>query len=173
MTQKIQGKFYPLTESIAEALRKAKLSAAEWRIWSYLIVRNPFGDRYEEFDYLSVMSVCECSKTTMWRAFTKFQEFNIFDFQSRGICVRTLIGASQLRKPETDPEPDPPKNDSQPKTKPKPKTKTKTNERPKTIEPPILRQDRPETPQPPETSDFPEISNPWEVEEFQGGLGVI
>ena len=156
MTQtKIQGKFYPLTESIAEALRKAKLSAAEWRIWSYLIVLNPFGDRYEDFDYLRVMSVCECSKTTMWRAFAKFQEFNIFDFQSRGICVRTLIGASQLRKPET--EPSPPK-DSIPSPKPKPKT----NDRPKTIEPPILRQDRPESPQPPVTSDYPEISDPWD-----------
>ena len=157
MTQtKIQGKFYPLTASIAEALREAKLSAAEWRIWSYLVQLEPFGDRYEDFDYLSVMSICDCSKATLYRTIAKFQELKIFDFQARGLCLKNLIGTSQLRKPET--EPDPPKNDSQPKTKPK----TKTNERPKTKEPPILRQERPEPTQPPVTNDYPEVSDPWD-----------
>ena len=130
MTQtKIQEKFYPLTVSITEVLRKAKLTAAEWRIWSYLVELDPFGDRYEDFDYLRVMSICECSKTTMWRAFAKFQEFKIFDFQSRGLCLKNLIGTSQLRKPESQSETDKPNSD-----RPKPRKRPETNQRPETPE---------------------------------------
>ncbi len=149
---RIQEKFYPLTSRIINLLRQGNLTAAEWRIWSYLVELDPWGDRYEDFDYLSVMSICNCSKATLYRTIAKFQELKIFDFQARGLCLKNLIGTSQLRKPET--EPDPPKNDSHPSTKPKPKPKTK--------EPPILRQDRPEPPSPPVTSDYPEISDPWD-----------
>ena len=45
MTQtKIQRKFYPLTSKITVILRQAKLTAAEWRIWSYLVEVAPWGD---------------------------------------------------------------------------------------------------------------------------------
>ncbi len=161
MTQaKIQEKFYPLTNGITSILRQAKLTAAEWRIWSYLVELDPWGDRYADFDYLSVISACGCSKSSFYRAIAKFQELKIFDFQSNGLSLRNLFGTSQIRKPETEPEPNPPKSDSIPSPKPKPKTK----------EPPILRQDRPESPQPPvtndlpspPTNDYPEISDPWD-----------
>ncbi|NJO65621.1 MAG: hypothetical protein HC836_48345 [Richelia sp. RM2_1_2] len=32
-----QGKFYPLTPDVAKKLKKAKLTAAEWRFWAYLV----------------------------------------------------------------------------------------------------------------------------------------
>ncbi len=124
MTQaKIQEKFYPLTNGITSILRGAGLTASEWRIWSYLVELDPFGDRYEDFDYLSVMSVCDCSKTTLWRAIAKFQELKIFDFQSL-VCLKNLTGASQLRKPETEQPNSAPQTEAKTEAKPKPKPKT-------------------------------------------------
>ncbi len=139
MTQtRIQEKFYPLTTGITNLLRQGNLTASEWRIWSYLVELDPFGDRYEDFDYLRVMSVCDCSKATVYRTIAKFQALKIFDFQSK-VCLKNLTGASQLRKPKTEqPNSDPQteaKTEAKPKPKPKPKTKTnksQNSESPKT-----------------------------------------
>lgn len=75
MSQKIQVKFYPLTSDITTMLRKGKLTAAEWRIWSYLIEVDPWGDRYHDLDSLDVMSKCDCSRATFYRAVAKFQKY--------------------------------------------------------------------------------------------------
>ena len=104
---KIQEKFYPLTVSIAEVLRQAKLTATEWRIWSYLAQLDPFGDRYTDFDYLSVMSACDCSKSSFYRAIAKFQKFNIFDFQCQRWSMRNLVGVSTFGDRQPPPEPEP------------------------------------------------------------------
>ena len=97
MTQtKIQGKFYPLTSEVTTILRQAKLTAAEWRIWSYLIEVDPWGDRYQDLDSLDVMSKCDCSRATFYRAIAKFQKLGLFDIQDKGFSIRNLTGASKL-----------------------------------------------------------------------------
>ncbi len=172
MTQtRIQEKFYPLTSGIINLLRGGNLTATEWRIWSYLVELDPFGDRYEDFDLLSVMSVCECSKSSLYRALAKFQKLKIFDFQSL-VCLKNLTGASQLRKPKTEqPNSDPQteaKTEAKPKPKPKPKTKTnksQNSESPKTknleevgsAAPPASRE---ATYQNDPWDDHPEVSDP-------------
>ena len=94
---KIQGKFYPLTSEITTKLRKGKLTAAEWRIWSYLVEIDPWGDRYRDIDSLDVMSKCDCSRATFYRAIAKFQKLKIFDIQDKGFSIRNLTGASQIK----------------------------------------------------------------------------
>jgi hypothetical protein len=73
---KIQGKFYPLTGDVTTKLRKGKLTAAEWRIWSYLVEIDPWGDRYQDIDSLDVMSKCNCSRATFYRAIAKLHEID-------------------------------------------------------------------------------------------------
>jgi hypothetical protein len=73
---KIQGKFYPLTSDVTTKLRRAKLTAAEWRIWSYLVEIDPWGDRYRDIDSLDVMSKCDCSRATFYRAIAKLHEID-------------------------------------------------------------------------------------------------
>ena len=75
MTQ-IKEKFYPFTPSYSQILRKAKLTAAEWRIWAYLIEIDPWGDKYHDVEAFTVMSQCYCSKATFYRAIAKFQELS-------------------------------------------------------------------------------------------------
>ena len=94
---KIQGKFYPLTSEVTTKLRKGKLTAAEWRIWSYLVEIDPWGDRYQDIDSLDVMSKCDCSRATFYRAIAKFQKLGIFDIQDKGFSIRNLTGASQIK----------------------------------------------------------------------------
>ncbi len=97
-TQKIQGTFYALTPQMGQRLREANLTAAEWRLWSYLVEIDPFGDRYFECpDTISIMQVCNIKKTTLYKAMAKFQSLELFDFQDKGFFVRNL-GFPQKRK---------------------------------------------------------------------------
>lgn len=90
--QKIQGKFFPFTQETYQKLKEAKLTAAEWRLWSYLITLIPFGDRYQDLpDTLTILEECEIGKSTFWTALAKLQDFEFFDFQDKGFSARNLI----------------------------------------------------------------------------------
>ncbi|MFL9458525.1 MULTISPECIES: hypothetical protein [Nostocales] len=93
----INSKFYPVTSEVSRILRSAKLTAAEWRIWSYLIEIEPWGDAYQDISTLTVMQECDVSKATYYRALAKFQELELFDFQDKGISIRNLKGVSSLK----------------------------------------------------------------------------
>ena len=105
MSQKIQVQFYPLTNDTTSMLRKGKLTAAEWRIWSYLVEVDPWSgladasakQRYQDLDSLNVMSQCNCSRATFYRAITKFQKLGLFDIQDKGFSIRNLTGGSKLK----------------------------------------------------------------------------
>ena len=97
-TQKIQGTFFAFTPQMGQRLREANLTAAEWKLWSYLVEIDSFGDRYFECpDILSIMQVCNIKKTTLYKAIAKFQSLELFDFQNKGFFVRNL-GFPQKRK---------------------------------------------------------------------------
>lgn len=95
---KIVGDFYPLTAKVAKRLREAKLTAAEWRIWSYLVELDPWGNRYQDLATLTVMSECEVSKATFYRAVGKLQELGLFDFQDKGWSFKNETGVSKMRQ---------------------------------------------------------------------------
>jgi hypothetical protein len=104
-------KFYPVTPELTEKLRQGKLTAAEWRIWSYLISVDPWGSQYKNVDTLTVMAICEVSKATYYRAIAKFDELGLFDFQDKGFSIKNRYGVASLRD-ETDTSLDS-KNESQ------------------------------------------------------------
>ena len=89
--------FYPLTPEVSKKLLEAKLTAAEWRIWIYLVGIDPWGDIYKDIDTLTVMAECDVSKATFYRAIAKFQELELFDIQDKGISIRNLKGVSSLK----------------------------------------------------------------------------
>lgn len=90
--------FYPLTPEISQKLRKANLTAAEWRFWAYLTEIDSWGDRYKDLDPLTVMTECEISKATYYRAKAKFQELELFDFQEEKVSFRNLNGISKMKQ---------------------------------------------------------------------------
>jgi len=90
--------FYPLTPEISQKLRKANLTAAEWRFWAYLTEIDSWGDRYKDLDPLTVMAECEISKATYYRAKAKFQELELFDFQEEKVSFRNLNGISKMKQ---------------------------------------------------------------------------
>jgi hypothetical protein len=97
MNRKIEESFYPLTPGYCEKLRNLNLTAAEWRIWTYLIGIDSWGQNYQDFDVLTVITECNCSKATFYRAISKFQETGLFDFQDKGFMVKNQLGISQLK----------------------------------------------------------------------------
>jgi hypothetical protein len=95
--KKLPDEFYPITPTAAKKLRKANLTASEWKIWSYLVEVDPWGDRYHEVETMNLLSACEVSKATYYRAIAKFQEEKIFDFQDKGFNIRNLNGISKIK----------------------------------------------------------------------------
>ena len=97
---KIEGQFYPLTADVARTLREANLTAAEWRLWSYLVELDPWGDRYSNLpDVLKIMEECDLKKSTFYKAISKFQELELFDFQALWMSFRNLFGVPKIRNP--------------------------------------------------------------------------
>ena len=95
-------KFYKFTESEANRLINLKLTAAEWRVWSFLVTSVPFGDSYQELpSTLEIMSKCEVGKTTFYKAIAKLQEAEVFDFQDNGFSARNLTDVSSSEKRTT------------------------------------------------------------------------
>jgi hypothetical protein len=96
---KIEGKFYPLTSEVAKKLIDAKLTAGEWRLWSYLVSLDPWGDRYEDLpSTLTIMEEVDIKKSTFYAAIAKFQKHELFDFQDKGFAFRNLRGIPKIRK---------------------------------------------------------------------------
>ncbi len=97
---KIEGQFYPLTADVARTLREANLTAAEWRLWSYLVELDPWGERYSNLpDVLKIMEECDLKKSTFYKAIAKFQELELFDFQALWMSFRNLFGVPKIRNP--------------------------------------------------------------------------
>jgi hypothetical protein len=95
-------KFYKLTEEVAAKLRSLKLTAAEWRVWSFLITQVPFSDSYQELpDTLVIMEKCDVKKTTFYKAIAKLQEAELFDFQDKGFNARNLTEVASSEKRTT------------------------------------------------------------------------
>lgn len=89
--------FYPLTSNTMEKLYKAKLTAAEWRLWSYLVVIDPWGDNYKDLpDTLTIMEKVGIKKSTFYAAIAKFQKFGLIDIQDKGFAFRNLQGSQKV-----------------------------------------------------------------------------
>lgn len=97
---RIEQKFYPLTAEISQKLRHSNLTAAEWRLWSYLVELDPFGDRYSDLpDTFTIMQAVNIKKTTFYTAIAKFQQLGLFDFQDQGFSFRNLRGVAKRGNP--------------------------------------------------------------------------
>lgn len=84
------ARFFKFTADMAEFLRE-NLTLSEWKLWSYFVTLDPFGDQYVEAPpTLATLSKCNISKATYYRAIAKFQELELFDFQDKGFSFRNL-----------------------------------------------------------------------------------
>ena len=73
--KKIEGKFYPLTPELGEKLRNSKLTAAEWRLWSYLVEIDSWGDKYQYLpSTLEIMQKVDIKKSTFYAAIAKLDK---------------------------------------------------------------------------------------------------
>jgi hypothetical protein len=81
---------------MTEQLRQADLTAAEWRLWSYLTTLDSFGDG-ANFDQQEAICHCGFSKSTYFTARTKLQKLG-FDFTRKSGKVFNLNGARRTSK---------------------------------------------------------------------------
>jgi hypothetical protein len=73
--------FFMLTPGVRDRLMEINLTAAEWRMWCYLVSLDPFGDRGAKFSPAELMLKCQIKKTTYFSAKAKFQKLGLFDFR--------------------------------------------------------------------------------------------
>ncbi|MDV3002507.1 MAG: hypothetical protein N5P05_004162 (plasmid) [Chroococcopsis gigantea SAG 12.99] len=84
--------FFILTPDVREKLLTASLTAAEWRIWCYLVSLDPFGDRGAKYLPAELMLKCNVKKSTYFAAKAKFQKLGFFDFKDGATKVFNLQG---------------------------------------------------------------------------------
>jgi hypothetical protein len=84
--------FFMLTPGVRDRLLEIKLTAAEWRIWCYLVSLDPFGDRGAKFSPAELMMKCGVKKTAYFKAKAKFQSLGLFDFKDGTTKVFNLQG---------------------------------------------------------------------------------
>jgi hypothetical protein len=104
MTQKkIEGKFYPLTPEVASKIGEAKLTPTEWKLWSYLITLDPFGDRYQELPPLgSVLAEVGISKASFYRALARLQELDVVSDRITVNSVNRIEAKADGRRQEAE-----------------------------------------------------------------------
>jgi len=74
--------FFKLSPSMTKKLRESSLTASDWKLWSYLVTLDPFGDRYVQMpDVDIILDECGISKTAFYRAKAKLLELDLFEFQ--------------------------------------------------------------------------------------------
>ncbi|MEA5511809.1 hypothetical protein VB715_18720 [Crocosphaera sp. UHCC 0190] len=84
--------FFRLTPNVRDKLLECKLTAAEWRMWCYLVSLDPFGDRGAKFSPAELMLKCGIKKTAYFKAKAKFQQLGLFDFKDGVTKVINLQG---------------------------------------------------------------------------------
>jgi hypothetical protein len=90
------ARFFKLSRETSDLLLNSHLTAAEWRLWVFLIGLDPFGDSYLDLpDPLTIFEKCRLSKPTFYRAIAKLQELELFDFQDKGFTFRNLQGSQK------------------------------------------------------------------------------
>jgi hypothetical protein len=90
--QPLRDTFFMLTPGVRDRLLEIKLTAAEWRIWCYLVSLDPFGDRGAKFSPAELMMKCGVKKTAYFKAKAKFQSLGLFDFKDGTTKVFNLQG---------------------------------------------------------------------------------
>ncbi len=83
-----------LTPHVRDKLLSANLTAAQWRIWCYLVSLDPFGDRGAKFLPAELMLKCGVKRATYFAAKAKFQKLGLFDFRDGVTKVFNLQGHS-------------------------------------------------------------------------------
>jgi hypothetical protein len=84
--------FFMLTADARDKLLETNLTAAEWRIWCYLVSLDPFGDRGVAFSVSELMLRCRVKKSTYFAAKAKLQKLGLVYFQESTIKVFNLQG---------------------------------------------------------------------------------
>ena len=95
-TAKLNGKknntFFMLSPNVGNQLLDCDLTAAEWRMWCYLVTLDPFGDSGAKFSPAELMLKCGIKKTAYFKAKAKFQKLGLFDFKDAVTKVINLQG---------------------------------------------------------------------------------
>jgi hypothetical protein len=100
--------YFRLTPTVRDKLLELKLTAAEWRIWCYLVSLDPFGDRGAKFSPAELMLKCAVKKSTYFAAKAKFQKLGLFDFQDGVTKVFNLQGYLNHSEISDDSQQEPP-----------------------------------------------------------------
>lgn len=89
------AEYYITTKETQQKLFKANLTAAEWRLYSYFAMIDPFGDNYREIpDAVTIMQEVGVKKSTFYSAIAKFQDLELFDFHCKSVTLRNLTGSN-------------------------------------------------------------------------------
>ena len=93
--------FFQLSKEAIKLLWGAKLSGNDWKVYSFLSLIDPFGDRWCELP--SIKDICtllEMSKTSFYRAIAKLKNEGIIKAEIKGFMFQNILGFAKMRSSE-------------------------------------------------------------------------
>ena len=100
-----QPQLHPFYRADGESVQRAiaaKLSSSDWEVWSYLQLRDPFGDRYVDFDVDEVAAAVGRSKRTVQRSLGRLKQAGLWDWQPKVFEGRNPYGKAAIAKREVE-----------------------------------------------------------------------
>ena len=89
--------FFQLSKEAIKLLWSTKLSGNDWKVYSFLSLIDPFGDRWCELP--SIKDICtllEMSKTSFYRAIAKLKNEGIIKAEIKGFMFQNLLGYAKM-----------------------------------------------------------------------------
>jgi hypothetical protein len=83
---------FPVTNKQLGELFTLDFTAAEWRLYLYLVTLDPFGDSGAKYNAEEAMLFCKIKRSTYFVAKAKFVELGLFEFIDGVTKVRNLKG---------------------------------------------------------------------------------
>ena len=90
--------FFQLSKEAISKIWSTKLSGNDWKVYSFLSLIDPFGDRWCELpDIENICQLLTISQASFYRAMSKLKEAELINAEDKGWRFKNILGFAKMR----------------------------------------------------------------------------
>jgi hypothetical protein len=90
--------FFQLSKEAISKIWNTKLSGNDWKVYSFLSLIDPFGDRWCELpDIENICQLLAISQASFYRAMSKLKEAELINAEDKGWRFKNILGFAKMR----------------------------------------------------------------------------
>ncbi len=90
--------FFQLSKEAISKIWSTKLSGNDWKVYSFLSLIDPFGDRWCELpDIENICQLLTISQASFYRAMSKLKESELINAEDKGWRFKNILGFAKMR----------------------------------------------------------------------------